>query len=336
MQQQFSKFLPQSFQQAPRHTHQDNDVKKLIFNETYATPTVKDMLIILPYFNPCNSVRILQNLLIVRNKLEQANIPFLIIHCLFPCNVALEKESITYTTVHSNSYAFLKENLANIAITKNLTNYNKFFIHDGDVIFKERDWYNQTSACLDNHDIIQPYSTFKTMDANFIDVLTQGYSLFSMLSKDKPSKIQIGHYGYLIAFTKQFWLNYGYADEALLGGGDILTCSLVLQTQFFVDSQNKAYIEYLYNIHLKSNSPKVGYVPCTIYHLYHNVIQNRQYWTRYMILDKYIGINKMFHNIQEMIKKNDDGVYEWNSIIREEINKDVLKYFKMRQDDEVL
>jgi hypothetical protein len=69
-----------------------------------------------------------------------------------------------------------------------------------------------------------------------------------------------------------------------------------------------------------------------VYHLYHNVLQNRQYGSRYRLLDKYVHSSSCIENI---IKKNEDGVYEWKESIRDSLNEDVLNYFQRRVDDEV-
>lgn len=127
---QFQRFFPQySPQVQPKFTpsrcfSDDDDTFKIsLFCTPYETPTVTDMLVIVPFFNPCNSVRILQNMLLVKSKLEQSNIPFIIIHCLFPNSLPLGTENDHYMIVRSNSYAFIKENLANIVIRKH---YNDF------------------------------------------------------------------------------------------------------------------------------------------------------------------------------------------------------------------
>ena len=72
-------------------------------------------------------------------------------------------------------------------------------------------------------------------------------------------------------------------------------------------------------------------LPGELYHLYHNDYRNRQYGSRYFILDKYLQSTA----IDDIIYKNKDGVYEWIDEIKDHINKDVLEYFASRRDDEV-
>ena len=333
----FGKYLPESFISS-KHSIRDyeQEVKVSIMQTPYETPDVRDMLVILPFFNPCNSIRIVQNLLLVKSKLELADIPFVIIHCLFPDSHPILKQSDTYMTVRSNSYAFVKENISNIAIEKYKDKYEKFLVHDGDIVFKEADWYTQASMSLDVNDIIQPFAFFSNMDYNFWRPLRHGLSTFRVHNENITGFI--GHPGYLIAFTKSFYQIHKYPDKAILGGGDTLMCSLALNKKLFNVFANKVHMEYLYNSYhtFTDHEIKVGHVSCSVYHLYHNVSVNRQYGTRYRILDTYIGNGSQYQSIDDIIQKNSDGVYEWVEPIRFTLNEEVLEYFKNRSDDEIV
>lgn len=338
----FNKYSTKNIQQESfspnvKYTQTIDDFKKNLFMNTYSEPHHKDMLIILPFFNPCNSIRILQNLLLVKSKLEVANIPYIIIHCLFPNSIPISNETSTYLTVKSNSYAFVKENLANIVINKCNDKYKKFLIHDCDIIFENTTWYENISNELNTYDIIQPYKTYKNLNYNFIDITDNGLSL--LYSKSHNGKEcydgRMGHTGYLIAFTKQFWDIHGYPEEALIGGGDTLIMSIILKTPLFTTHHNAYHMSCLYKKYINDITIKWGYSNETIYHLYHNLNNNRQYTTRYFILSKYINNNTPYKTILDIIKKNKDGVYEWNDDIRDDINKDILDYFTSRQDDEI-
>lgn len=345
---QFNRFLPQQlrgpcfqsqnvFSPIKEFVQEQDDFKVSVYHRTYDTPTTKDLLVIIPFFNPCNSVRMLQNMLFVRHKLDQANIPYVVVHCLFPNSVPLGRSSSKYVVVRSNSYAFVKENLANIVINKNVAKYNKFLVHDGDVLFGEHNWYNKVSQALESADIIQPYDSYKNMDINFVNIVREGTSLFKVCcdGKDYEDNNHNGHPGYLIGFTKHFWLTNRYPDETLIGSGDTLICSIALRKKLFAKHHNVNHMEHLYSKYCNDSPVKVSYLEGTIYHMYHNVPINRQYTSRYFILNKYINETTEYKTIDDLISKNKDGVYEWVDDIRDGMNKDILNYFASRQDDEV-
>lgn len=315
------KFVPSKF-----HNPEESTLKRKLIR-SYLPPSRIDMLVILPFFNPCNSIRITQNLLFVKQKLESSGIPFVVAHCLFPDSVPLSTQSnSTYFTVHSTSYAFVKENLANLAITRCGASYSKYTILDADVIFDTLTWYYEVSKLLDAFDVVQPYTKYCNLDSNYFTILKEGNALFEQVAKDPTG---YGHPGYAISFTHQFWETHGYADVNVIGGGDTLFCSLVLKRILF----DNPYYNKIYEHHVKNDiDVKVSYHPGTVYHLYHNHVINRNYMTRYTILDKYLTEGQ---GVQDIIEKNRDGVWEWKRHLRTNLNRDILNFFASRQDDEI-
>jgi hypothetical protein len=318
----------------------DKDICKMKISTLltpFNPPSKNDMLVILPYFSPCNSVRMLQNLLLVKSKLEESKTPFLIIHGLFPDSVEISQPSDTYMTVRTSSYAFLKENLANIVIKKVGSTYCKFVILDTDIIFEKKSWYDDLSVLLDTYDIVQPYNAFKCLDSNFLNVISSGTSAFANASILSTNEYYNGHPGYAIAFTKGFYDLHGYPDECVIGGGDTLICSIALKKPFYAyKTRSTTTFHYLYDKHFITQDIKITYLDGTVYHLYHNTYKNRQYTTRYLVLEKYISSeDSPYKSIDEIIYKNEDGVYEWIADIREEMNKTMLDYFYSRHDDEI-
>lgn len=295
-----------------------------------------DMLVVVPFFNPCNSVRMTQNTLLIKSKLEQASIPFVIVHCLFPQSTPIAVASENYMIVHSTSYAFVKENLANIAFEK-YNDYEKYLVIDSDIVFRESDWYDDISQLLDKYDVVQPYSTFSNLNVDFKNVIKSGYSFLKTeetpISESATSgELVNGHTGYGIAFTRDFLTLHRYPDINLLGGGDTMICSLIVKRELGQHSGSRQY-SYIYNKYLKKDL-RISYKAARghIFHLYHNDEYNRQYNTRYTILNKYL---KEKDTIDQIIEKNEEGVYEWKEDIRNKINIDVLNYFASRQDDDV-
>jgi hypothetical protein len=279
----------------------------------------------------------LQNLLLVKSKLEESKTPFIVIHGLFPDSFEISEQSDTYITVNTSSYAFLKENLANIVIKKVKAKYSKFVILDADIIFENKSWYDNLSVLLNTHDVVQPYKTFKCLDSNFVNVLSSGTSAFANASNLSGNDYYNGHPGYAIAFTKRFHDLHGYPDECLIGGGDTLICSIALKKPFYsFKTKNNSTFFYLYNKYLIKQHPKIAYMDGNVYHLYHNTDKNRQYTTRYLILEKYTSEGSPYNSIDDLICKNEDGVYEWIKEIRQEINQIMLDYFYSRHDDDVI
>jgi uncharacterized protein YqgQ len=202
----------------------------------------------------------------------------------------------------------MKENISNIIISKNINKYNKFCILDCDIIFDNPMWYALLSDKLNDFDFIQPFIVCFLLNYDYNNIILQKSSFIY----NKIKNIQTAAFpGGVIAFTKNFWLKHGISDQYLLGGNDKLNMSLII---------NKKSIKYTF----------MNY---NIYHLYHGSILKRQYDTRHQIINKYLN-NGL--SVTDLIYKNEDTkIYQWKSNIREQINNDILIYFKEREDDSV-
>jgi hypothetical protein len=305
-----------------------SEIKSQILTN-YTQPTTKDILVILPFFNPVSSIRIIQNLLFIQSKLSIANIPYLIIHCLFPSDSPILPISDTYVTVNSNSYAFVKENITAIAIRKYGNNYKKYIMMDTDIIFSSPDWYSKVSELLNKYDVVQPFQHIHYINYNY-----NGYSRqYNSIIYNRIMNIRIDDIkpGFVLAFTREFFDKVGLMEKCLIGSGDLMMMLRIDRNLYKNNIQ--IYSHFLSEKVELGRHIKYTYLEKeTIYHLYHNERKNRQYGSRFGIIAKYLSRNVY---IEDIITKNSDGVYEWIDTIRENINCDVKQYFNNRKDDEI-
>lgn len=287
----------------------------------YSEPLNKDMLVILPFFNPANSIRIIQNILYVYSKMVTAKIPVILVHCIFPNDSPILSESESYLSLRSDSYAFVKENITSIAVRKNLDKYSKFLMLDGDVLFSSPDWYSRLSNKLNEYEVVHPYQEMYYINASFIPIKK---GIPSALYRKGPESKQ----GFGMAFTKDYFVSVGLPEECLIGGGDVNLLRII-----DLESQPPANDLYLPIVNkYKKRQIKYSYLDNEkIYHLYHNELVNRQYISRHDILRRYTKGKTIF----DIIIRNNDGIYEWIPEIREKINGEIKKYFENRNDDKI-
>jgi hypothetical protein len=125
----------------------------------YYEPTIKDMIILIPYFNPCNSINILKNLKTVKKSLDDAKIPYYIGEILFENQLSLNvNEDDNIFTYKSDSYMFYKENIINILLDKISSQYTKICVMDADIMFQNKVWYDIISLSLNKFTICQPFN----------------------------------------------------------------------------------------------------------------------------------------------------------------------------------
>ena len=116
------------------------------------------MAVIIVFFNPAQSLRMIQNILMVKYYLEAAGIPLYIGELAFDENPFLFKPAGNVFQYRSTSYMFYKENLAKIVESNISKVFKKLCFLDADIMFSEPNWYSIVSKALDKHDICQVYT----------------------------------------------------------------------------------------------------------------------------------------------------------------------------------
>jgi len=290
-------------------------------------PEKKELAILLNFFNPCNSKRILMNFLYTFNMLKAAKRPVYAIECLFPGqNPSIGFENIVQ--VRTKSYFFHKERLYRILEKFVPPKYTKLLFIDADLFYEEADWYEVISKSLDRHEVVQPYKIVHYLDLSYKEII-QSIESCAQNSGDKHDvRYQVGM---AWAMTRDYYRRCGFFDHCVIGNGDLL--SAVHFTSKKLDNTNsiitrlhkETYAEYT----AKPKPTSYGHVDLTINHLYHGSLTNRKYWDRNFIF-KEIAVDLSY-----LIRMNDDGVFEWRS---EEDNKKwnpiLLQHFTERKDDD--
>lgn len=297
-----------------------------------------DMAVLTCLFNPSQSVRVLQNYLTVAHQFKLSNIPFYTIE-LSSNNTYFTQKSLYHFHVKSNSYMFHKENLLNVLAKKIPKRFSKFCFLDADIIFSDTEWYDKVSTLLDEYNIVQPFEQCARLDISYKQ--SENF-IHSCCTSGK----QGGHPGFVFCLRRNFFESIdGFCDSIITGGGDS-----VFAQSFLNDNEAiKRWVNFSESpfeqsiIHLNervklaienSNLKTATFLKdCTVYHLFHGVLVKRDYGGR---INKFkMFVNKMcpgFDYIQ-LLKKNEDGVYEFKDQYREESNKFFLIFFRNRDDD---
>jgi hypothetical protein len=281
----------------------------------YKEPIKKDICVAFCYFNACGYVRSLQNLLFFENKLRAAKIPY------FSAEMVIgdQPPMLASPTLrfHSKSALFYKEALWNRLEQVIPDQYTKICFLDSDIIFDRPDWLDAISELLDSHDMVHPFETMSLLDTDYNIIFSHKSYLCD------PNSWAIG-YGYCIKRTFFKKIN-GFFDKAILGSGDTYL-------SMCINSANHKYIltinKYLssqiiiYKENFQSFDPKVTYLPCNIYHLYHGSIIQRNYDSRY----KNINLD----NWDSIFQLNSDGFWEFTDSSMDSLT---YNYFKSRKED---
>lgn len=297
---------------------QSSGIKCDINSIRYTTPDRRDMVVLLAFFNPANSIRIIQNLYTVKQFLELANIPVYIGEVAYDTKPFVLQASPTVYQYRTSSIMFYKENIMAQLLRHLPETYTKVVLLDADILFVDTDWYRKVSEALDVYDVVQPYRTALQLDISF-NVLGIKHSILSSINVNP-------HEGYAWAFQRSWLTKNPLFEYALIGGGDTVVYNSLSQYQ------NVSNI-YSHDVYTTSKCvPSTSYVDIEIVHLPHGILQNRQYVSRY---NNIISIMKKLSimRLSDAVYRTPDGIFEWKHEYRSYINNELYNYFAARNDD---
>jgi hypothetical protein len=303
--------------------------KRNLINIVYATPKCTDTAVLIVFFNPSGSFRILQNLLYVKQQLERSSIPLFIGELAYheaPHMINAEGKgkgkgaSTTVFQFRSASYMFSKENLLNAMLAKDeLKSYSKYVIMDCDIVFDTCDWVDGISIALDTYDVIQPYQYANVLNLKFKSEAVKTGIVY------EPA---FGHPGYVWAFRRDWFDSVGGLYEyALIGGGDICFANMIGVLPKLITNVYKHDLPPH-----TSSTTKTSYLPYTIWHLPHGQQEKRQYNERMTAIRSAMTALRI-DCLQNAVDRGSDGIFEWKPMYSAHLNSVLLNYFKSREDD---
>jgi hypothetical protein len=339
-----SNCLDTAIMEYEKREEQEENIRELVPEQVtitipvYNKPVRDDMAVLLVYFNACSYKKLAQNLLFTYQTLVRAGIPvYLVEHC-FPGQVPLmPANGTTIFNTSSESYMFYKENLLNWLMPKVPQKYTKLFMMDSDLLFEKETWYDDVSVLLDTHDVVQPFHTaiWLRSDLKTIDMTKKS---IVAAKDDKEQSLQFIHPGFVWAFKRNYIEPKGVYDLNILGSGDCIIGSAVIQNDI-LDSSWKTYSPYWmlekYKEYYKLfENNKSTFYDQSVYHLWHGSFKNRRYINRYQEFQITCFKNAIV-KMDELFTLNGDGLYEFNISIKDEMNKICFTYFQSRDEDGV-
>ena len=287
----------------------------------------KDVAICFVLFNPMQSKRLTMNLLYIKNLMESKGYPTFTMELILNDNKPeLSNEKNTFF-VRGNSTMFHKERLCRLLEQKVPSVFKKILFCDGDIIFKEPNWYPNLSKALDKYNVVHPFKEGIWMDLTYTQQIIRRKS--SLLSKSEFWD-PMHHPGFAWGFRRDWYNKVGFFDYGITGSGDTLSCAAWMKKEFAPNSGSipKQAIEAKYKVYkelVKKYPPKMTYLEGEVEHLWHGSRQNRKYAERHTILNS-------VKNINDILYINPYGVFEFSDTA---FNAPFIRYFDERKDDDL-
>jgi hypothetical protein len=304
--------------------------------------------------NPCNYKRRVELAKIfINHMLQTKDVVLYVVECIYPhlnqTYQITEENTPNHLQLTATSILWTKENMINVAVKKLLpADYKAFAFIDADLHFNNENWAQETLRALNSCDILQPFTDGYNLNQNnkidrnskmlySICYLWQNYrkpkkttNLDIYYLKDRS---ELWHPGWAWAMTRTAYEKMnGIYDMAIIGGGDsILAKSIMLKDYMNTKTPyircSLAFRKSLYDYQQKCLGLKVGYVQGTLFHFYHGSLQNRQYTSRWDLLNLY-QYNPYLH-----LKINECGMYQGSQLFPKQLQNCIIQYFNDRNED---
>ncbi len=293
------------------------------YPNTYNEPVTKDMAIIMVLFNPCRSVRIAQNILLVKQYLDNANIPYYIGELSIDNSPFLFKECSHIFHYTTNDYMFYKENLINLVEARIPDTYTKICTMDGDIFYDNPNWYSLLTNALDEADICQPFRL-----ANWLNIENNTIIKAQSTCVNNVN----GHPGFAWAFKRSWYTLHKLPDFAVVGSGDAAFKDAVIDGCIPKDKNMMDMLsEYMKQV---IERPVIRYIDVNIYHLYHGSLVNRKYVKRHAEIQTILSSFHM-HSLSEVLDYDINGLRCWKEEFKHTMNAYMKSYLTNRNDDGV-
>jgi hypothetical protein len=294
-----------------------------VHNVKYLPPTCTDTAVLFCYFNPTNSLKLLENFNAVKRKLDNAQIPNYAIEL---CIGEQQAQTRADFVVYSPTALFYKEILWNRLATLVPAQYTKLVFIDADVLFLTPDWVDQCSAVLNTADVMQPMRSTRWLGGGY------SASYASKLCAESRT-FEYGHPGFA-AGVRRTWLEKIGFPAAVMGSGDgILWDAIAYSLKKISASAVKSYPDFHARVAEKATPdyfelcaatpPKCGVLSeVDAIHLPHGSLATRGYSARH---------NNFTRDDFSNLLHTDDGIPHWPADSRP---ADLAaEYFSRRRED---
>lgn len=299
----------------------------------------KDLAIITCYFNWCGFVNPTRNFHRFLRNMEMSEIP------VYGLELSLTDSFETtgmknwkQIKVSEKNVCFQKEACLNLVEKQVPQFYKKIAWVDCDLIFTNKNWYEETSKKLDTYKLVQMYSHGINTDKygrikNKFPGLMYMYDKVSAETWFKHSGYPGGAWG----TRRDLWKNGGLYPYAIMGGGDTVFIYSIHDHNFSremydylgISGQNvlDTFSSWRHSVSSYIGN-SISYIDNEFIHEWHGDKKNRNYTDRHKILKKI--------NIKKHVKLNDIGLIEISNSSYENIYNDIYEYFLNRDEDGVV
>lgn len=310
-------------------------------------PTVKlpgTLWGIVTYFNPAGYRNKSENFRLFRDSLQRQGLPLLVVEAVMGDKgfELQDSDAERLIKVRCSAVLWQKERLYNLALQHLPADCDKVVWLDADVLFGNDGWVSDLKTALEHSMVVQPFdlgiqlpkgvSTVLPPDQRVSEKNIFPGSIAWWLANNRPRDGSVsGHPGYACAARRSLLDRFGFYDRGIVGSGD----SIMMGAFFGIDPHVHGYIHVDHAPLLDHASiwsarvadtvrGSVGFIPGTVYHLWHGSRLNRYYVERGALLIDFDPEND--------IVIDQHGCWAW-ATDKQPLHARVRSYFWMRDEE---
>ena len=299
------------------------------------------------YFNPVNYRSRIENYHLFRRSLR---VPLVTVELSFDSSFQLgRKDADVLVQIHGGDVMWQKERLLNMALKWIPDTCDKIAWLDCDVVFGSEDWMGRASRALDKFPLVHLFQERHDLPQNvglhqlrLWNVPPTCWSALHEMATGEatPEDVLLGGSpphstrGLAWASRREVLEEHGFYDACILGSGDRAMLSAAFgkfdcgMGALLMNAPRKDHYLAWARPYFATVAGRVGYIPGSIFHLWHGNLEDRQYKQRHR------GLEAFDFDPFTDIALDHNGCWRWSSDKRE-LHAFVKRYFGSRNEDGV-
>ena len=291
------------------------------------------MAVVTCFFNPCGYLATSRNYRRFCRGLQASGYPLYTIECAFGDAPFTLPAGPNVLQVRTRDVMWHKEGLLNRVIAELPDDFDKVAWVDADVLFSNRSWLLDVERLLDERPVAQVFEDAVMLGRRH-EPTEARYSVARIATVNRAGAMNLAraHPGFGWAARREILAQHGLFDRNIVGCGDGLMVYAMYgwwDHPFLVHyngAMRRDFERWAHPFH-QSVRGRVGFVPGTIYHLWHGERVNRRYVERIRYLTD--------HHFDPAtdLAPDENGLWRWASD-KPAMHAAIEHYFYQRQEDQ--
>lgn len=284
------------------------------------------------HFNSCKFQSPHQNYLRFAAALKEHDVPLFTAELAFDESPFVLEQTSNVHRFRTRHVLWHKERLLNLLLKHVPPQYDKIAWIDADLLFQNPNWASEAAEGLDSSPVLQLFENAVYRDRAGVPSESQtGIAKALSLTTNKTHPPGSFHPGFAWAARRELLETAKLFDASICGGGDFFMVAAMYgwwahpHLSYYPPTMRRAFNDWArpFWSQIRGN---VGFVPGTVYHLWHGDRSRRQYSERFGWL------RQARYDPAKHLSVDASGLWQWNPGT-ELLQGTLRRYFQDRRED---